>query len=103
MPHSFGVRARTRDSFSKAFHTKGIAPLSVFLTPFKRGDYVDIKCDPSQTSGEWIMLLILIYLEDYLKLMDLEVSTSTLQMFNSYSRLTDTLYNIKNYNLYSTH
>ena len=51
MPHSFGVRARTRDSFSKAFKTKGISPLSVFLTPFKRGDYVDIKCDPSQTSG----------------------------------------------------
>ncbi len=59
MPHSFGVRARTRDSFSKAFKTKGISPLSVFLTPFKRGDYVDIKCDPSQTSGKLIYVVSL--------------------------------------------
>jgi len=51
MPHSFGKRARTRDKFSKAFKTKGVAPLSTHLTPFKRGDYVDIKVDPSQTSG----------------------------------------------------
>jgi len=51
MPHSFGKRARTRDKFSKAYRTKGVAGLSTFLTPFKRGDYVDIVCDPSQQKG----------------------------------------------------
>ncbi|CAD7940549.1 unnamed protein product [Amoebophrya sp. A120] len=51
MPHSFGKRARCRDKFSKAFRTKGRAGLSTYLTPFKRGDYVDIKCDPSQQKG----------------------------------------------------
>jgi len=51
MPHSFGKRARCRDKFSKAFRTKGKAGLSTFLTPFKRGDYVDVKVDPSQQKG----------------------------------------------------
>jgi len=51
MPHSYGFRARTRDKFSKAFKTKGMANVSRLLTPFKRGDYVDIKVDPSQQKG----------------------------------------------------
>merc|ERR1719198_2867264 len=51
MPHSFGKRARTRDKFSKAYRQKGRAGLSTFLTPFKRGDYVDIKVDASQQAG----------------------------------------------------
>ena len=51
MPHSFGTRARTRDKFSKAYRTKGRAGLSTYLTPFKRGDYVDIKVDSSQQKG----------------------------------------------------
>eukprot|EP00392_Amoebophrya_sp_AT5.2_P011334 g11411.t1 len=51
MPHSFGKRARTRDKFSKAFRTKGRAGLSTYLTPFKRGDYVDVVCDASQQKG----------------------------------------------------
>ena len=51
MPHSFGKRARTRDKFSKAYKTKGMPGLSTFLTPYKRGDYVDVKVDPSQQKG----------------------------------------------------
>ena len=51
MPHSYGKRARTRDKFSKAFKTKGVPGLSRFLTPFKRGDYVDIKVEASQQKG----------------------------------------------------
>merc|ERR1740129_1816334 len=51
MPHSFGLRARTRDKYSKAFKTKGRAGLSTYLTPYKRGDYVDIKVDASEQKG----------------------------------------------------
>lgn len=51
MPHSFGFRARTRDKFAKAFRTRGVAGLSRYLTPLKRGDYVDIKVDSSQHKG----------------------------------------------------
>eukprot|EP00397_Hematodinium_sp_SG-2012_P069154 GEMP01116608.1.p1 GENE.GEMP01116608.1~~GEMP01116608.1.p1 ORF type:complete len:177 (+),score=40.87 GEMP01116608.1:48-533(+) len=51
MPHCYGFRARTRDKFSKAFNTKGMASVSRLLTPFKRGDYVDIKVDASQQKG----------------------------------------------------
>merc|ERR1719145_120882 len=51
MPHSFGFRARTRDKFSKAYKTKGLASVSRLMTPFKRGDYVDIKVDASQQKG----------------------------------------------------
>merc|ERR1719221_982969 len=51
MPHSFGVRARTRDKYSKAFRTKGVAGLSTFLTRFRVGEYVDVKADPSQQKG----------------------------------------------------
>ena len=51
MPHSFGLRARTRDKFAKAYKTKGRAGLSVYLTPYKRGDYVDVKVDASEQKG----------------------------------------------------
>ena len=51
MPHSFGLRARTRDKFSKAAKTKGMPGLSRYLTCFKRGDIVDIKADPSIQVG----------------------------------------------------
>ncbi|CAD7971723.1 unnamed protein product [Amoebophrya sp. A25] len=51
MPHSFGKRARTRDKFSKAYRTKGRAGLSTYLTPLKRGDYVDIVADASEQKG----------------------------------------------------
>jgi large subunit ribosomal protein L21e len=51
MPHSFGFRARTRDKFSKAYRTRGMAGLSRHLITFRRGDYVDIKVDSSQHKG----------------------------------------------------
>lgn len=51
MPHSFGFRARTRSKFAKAYRTRGAAGLSRFLTTYKRGDYVDVKCDSSQQKG----------------------------------------------------
>jgi hypothetical protein len=43
MPAGHGLRARTRDSFSRAFRQKGYIPLSVYLRTYKLGDYVDIK------------------------------------------------------------
>ena len=51
MPHSFGLRARTRDKFSKAFKTKGMPGLSTYLAPFKVGDYVDIKANAAIQKG----------------------------------------------------
>eukprot|EP00811_Abedinium_folium_P009161 NODE_18467_length_891_cov_18.113874.p2 GENE.NODE_18467_length_891_cov_18.113874~~NODE_18467_length_891_cov_18.113874.p2 ORF type:complete len:161 (+),score=36.03 NODE_18467_length_891_cov_18.113874:103-585(+) len=51
MPHCFGLRARTRDKFSKAYRTKGRPSVSRYLTVFKRGEYVDIKADPSIQKG----------------------------------------------------
>lgn len=43
MPAGHGLRARTRDSFSRGFRQKGYIPLSVYLRTYKLGDYVDIK------------------------------------------------------------
>ena len=43
MPAGHGLRARTRDSFSRGFRQKGYIPLSTYLTTYKLGDYVDIK------------------------------------------------------------
>ncbi|KAL7571554.1 hypothetical protein ACA910_020971 [Epithemia clementina (nom. ined.)] len=51
MPHSFGVRARTRHMFAKAFRTKGPINLSRYLRSVKVGDYVDIFADPSIHKG----------------------------------------------------
>merc|ERR1719401_1376189 len=51
MPHSFGLRAHTRNKFSKAYKTKGMPSVGRYLTCFKRGDYVDIKADPSIQKG----------------------------------------------------
>ena len=51
MPHSFGLRARTRDKFSKAYKTKGLPGVARYLTCIKRGDIVDIKADPSIQLG----------------------------------------------------
>merc|ERR1712085_69915 len=46
-----GLRARTRDKFSKAYRTKGAAGLSTYLAPYKVGDFVDIKADASVQKG----------------------------------------------------
>ncbi|KAF8819972.1 ribosomal protein RPL21 [Cardiosporidium cionae] len=51
MPHSFGIRARTRDKFSKEFRQKGLRPCTPLLTPLKKGDIVDIICDSAQQKG----------------------------------------------------
>eukprot|EP00543_Licmophora_paradoxa_P001332 CAMPEP_0202454660 /NCGR_PEP_ID=MMETSP1360-20130828/12332_1 /ASSEMBLY_ACC=CAM_ASM_000848 /TAXON_ID=515479 /ORGANISM="Licmophora paradoxa, Strain CCMP2313" /LENGTH=163 /DNA_ID=CAMNT_0049074025 /DNA_START=336 /DNA_END=827 /DNA_ORIENTATION=+ len=51
MPHSFGVRARTRHMFSKKFRQHGPIHLSQYLMNIKVGDYVDIFANPSIHKG----------------------------------------------------
>merc|ERR1712127_333556 len=51
MPTSFGVRARTRDLFSRAFRQKGPNNLSNYLTTYRVGDIVDIKVNGSVHKG----------------------------------------------------
>ncbi|KAI8809039.1 ribosomal protein L21e-domain-containing protein [Cladochytrium replicatum] len=51
MPHSFGLRARTRHLFSRDFRTKGPVRLSTYLTTFKVGDIVDIKANGAIHKG----------------------------------------------------
>ena len=43
MPAGHGLRARTRDSFSRPFRGHGFIPLSVYLRTYRLGVYVDIK------------------------------------------------------------
>ena len=51
MPHCFGLRARTRDLFCKAFRKHGVTPLSKYLVNYKKGDYVDIIADGAIQRG----------------------------------------------------
>jgi large subunit ribosomal protein L21e len=51
MPHAYGLKARSRYIFSKAFRTHGHDPLSRYLTVYKIGDYVDIIGDGSKHRG----------------------------------------------------
>lgn len=51
MPHSFGRRARTRSMFAKPFRKSGEPTLSKYLTTYRIGDIVDIKCDGSIHRG----------------------------------------------------
>lgn len=51
MPHSFGIRARTRHMFAKKFRQHGPIHLSQYLMNVKVGDYVDIFADPSIHKG----------------------------------------------------
>lgn len=51
MPHCFGLRARTRDLFSKAWRKHGTIPLSKYLISYRKGDYVDIIADGSIQRG----------------------------------------------------
>ena len=51
MPHAYGLKARSRYIFSKAFRTHGHDPLSRYLTIYKVGDYVDIIGDGSKHRG----------------------------------------------------
>mmetsp|Transcript_5454 Transcript_5454/g.15502 ORF Transcript_5454/g.15502 Transcript_5454/m.15502 type:complete len:166 (-) Transcript_5454:78-575(-) len=51
MPGGQGYRARTRDLFKRGFRQKGYIPMSVYLTPYKLGDYVDIKVNAAVHKG----------------------------------------------------
>lgn len=51
MVHSFGVRARTRDLFSKPYKKHGAVPFSRYFITYKVGDYVDIIVDGSIHKG----------------------------------------------------
>lgn len=51
MPHSFGIRARTRDLFSRKPGTKGQFPLSTYLTTYRVGDYVDVVANGAIHKG----------------------------------------------------
>ena len=51
MPHSFGSRARTRDMFSRPFRQRGMIKMSTYMTQYKLGDYVDIKCNAKVQKG----------------------------------------------------
>ena len=49
MPHSFGNRARTRDTYSKK--KRGMGSATQQLTVYKQGQYVDIRVDPCYLKG----------------------------------------------------
>jgi len=51
MPHSFGMRARTRDMFKRNFKDHGMIKPSTFLKTYKVGDIVDIKANSAQQKG----------------------------------------------------
>ena len=51
MVHSFGVRARTRDLFSKPYKKHGATPFSKYFVVYKVGDYVDVLADGSIHKG----------------------------------------------------
>ena len=51
MVHSFGVRARTRDLFSKPYKKHGATPFSKYFLTYKIGDYVDVLADGSIHKG----------------------------------------------------
>lgn len=45
MPHSFGLRARTRDLFSRPYKTHGQFSFNKIMTVYKKGDIVDLVTD----------------------------------------------------------
>jgi ribosomal protein L21E len=51
MPAGHGLRARTRDSFSRPFRKKGYIPLTTYLRTYKIGDYVDVKVNGAVHKG----------------------------------------------------
>ena len=51
MVHSFGVRARTRDLFSKPYKKHGATPFQRYFVSYRNGDYVDIIVDGSIHKG----------------------------------------------------
>ena len=51
MVHSFGVRARTRDLFSKPYKKHGAVPFTRYFANHRVGDYVDVIVDGSIHKG----------------------------------------------------
>ncbi|CAO3678872.1 unnamed protein product [Umbelopsis vinacea] len=51
MPHSYGIRARTRHMFSRKFREHGSINLSTYLKTYKVGDIVDIKANAAVQKG----------------------------------------------------
>ncbi|KAI9278087.1 60S ribosomal protein L21-A [Sporodiniella umbellata] len=51
MPHSFGLRARTRHMFSRKFREHGVIPLSTYMKTYKVGDIVDVKANAAVQKG----------------------------------------------------
>lgn len=51
MPHSYGLRARTRHLFSRGFRQHGMIKLSTYLKTYKVGDIVDIKANGAVQKG----------------------------------------------------
>lgn len=51
MPHSFGLRSRTRDLFSVAFKRHGNTSFSTYMALYKKNDIVDIVADGSIQRG----------------------------------------------------
>nr|CCA14569.1 60S ribosomal protein L211 putative [Albugo laibachii Nc14] len=51
MPHSFGTRAGTRDTFSRPFRQRGMISMSTYLRTFRVGDYVDVKANSAIHKG----------------------------------------------------
>ena len=51
MPHSFGLRARTRHLFAQKHRQHGPVRLSTYLRPYHVGDIVDIKANASEQKG----------------------------------------------------
>ncbi|KAL7424994.1 60S ribosomal protein L21A [Cryptotrichosporon argae] len=51
MPHSFGLRARTRHMFKRDFKKHGAEHLSTYLRIFKTGDIVDIVANAAEQRG----------------------------------------------------
>lgn len=42
MPHAYGYRSGTRFLFKRGFRKHGAEHLSTYMTPYKKGDFVDI-------------------------------------------------------------
>ncbi|KAF9971744.1 60S ribosomal protein L21A [Actinomortierella ambigua] len=51
MPHSYGIRARTRHMFSRNFREHGMPGISTYLKTYKVGDIVDIKANAAIHKG----------------------------------------------------
>eukprot|EP01101_Sappina_pedata_P008881 TRINITY_DN5015_c0_g1_i1.p1 TRINITY_DN5015_c0_g1~~TRINITY_DN5015_c0_g1_i1.p1 ORF type:complete len:160 (+),score=79.41 TRINITY_DN5015_c0_g1_i1:73-552(+) len=51
MPHSFGMRARTRNIFARPFREHGQVRTSTYLQVFKKGEFVDVKANGAVHKG----------------------------------------------------